>query len=674
MPFKFSYKALAIAGAGAGFAGRETARAGRPGRQGMAVGLGALGLGVGMMFGAPTIGMAIGTGIANLFFQDKRKQITPPKEKNVLLSPQSLVSSNTVIPLGFGTFQSVGNIFDFKTQRTYHYAQAVGDDPISDDDDSQYFIAIGIALNPTSISKASIGDLPFLDNIVVSQELFKDGGRSRYPDSAQSKYRATLINMAVPGNWDTGWVQVFSSTSYIYLQVTYGVKNVDDAINNIDVYISKKISGEVTVTHLEYADWNQGTAQQIRYYEDVVEGEYKISISTEFYYQDNVFNFYIYIIDNGIPTTPNYGLFYTDLGPLNLTNWNFQCNYLAMKFDNDNFAPENSDFEFLCNQGQTNPITILKSYLTNNEWGLGIPDDKIDTATFDALEATCTTEGRTFNGLFTSQTSPSDIITQFLITAKALMVYSEGKFKLIEDKFSEPTKTFEESNTIVDSFQYTQKDVNAMVSRLKVDFEDSENDYKVRSILLDDLSMIDKIGIKDTSQFLMGVNTETQAADIGAYLFRNLRQPNTATWKVSINDADVEPGDMVEVIRPAMQYGSVFRVVDIQEESNDEIQMSGIAYFPDDEIITITTEDDFRVGSFVECAISRMEDGEVLSVAGYPLPEFIMGMIGLPDVVGGDGDELVELSYTGVVGVCAGTGDYHEELTYSGLVGVTVTF
>ena len=151
-----------------------------------------------------------------------------------------------------------------------------------------------------------------------------------------------------------------------------------------------------------------------------------------------------------------------------------------------------------------------------------------------------------------------------------------------------------------------------MISRLKVDFEDSEHDYVVRSVLLDDLTLIDKIGIKETSQFLTGVNTETQAADIGAYLFRNLRQPSTAIWRASINDADIEPGDIVEVIRPAVQYGQVFRAVGISEQENNEIQISGVAFFPEDERLMLTTEDDFRAGILNNVEISRVEDGEVL--------------------------------------------------------------
>jgi hypothetical protein len=624
-----TFGASLITAAGVGYAGYETAQPGAPRRQQMSSALGAVGFGIGLMVGYPGLGSVIGSLLGNLLFQGEVKKIEIPEDKNDLFTPQSKVSSNVVIPLGFGVYHCIGNIVDFTIVRDYSWYNTLGDLPQRDERD--YTIALGISANPAKIVQASIGGFNFHDSNIMFHEEFPNGGRASRPEIAMGFYdmyqKTTETHYRT---WDTDWVVLFDEYNHLRFHCV-GSHNdwatAEEMAEHIDVYIHKKVNGQVSVKKLEASDWTV-TDLWRRYYEvDVPPGEYKFTYSYDNWFEDRVVSLNIWIIDSDW---------------VNLENWIYACNWLILNFSDEELAPETSDFDLILDQGESNPIAGLKSYLTNDEWGLGIPEEKLHTTSFDALQVVCDAASPklTFNGLFTSQSTPQDIINQFLIVSKAMMVYSEGKLKLVEDKFSMPTKSFEESNTLQNTFQYAQRDTNAMISRFKLDFEDSEHNYIVRSILFDDPDLIEKIGIKDTSKFLTGVNTEEQATDIGRYVFRTLRQPNV-------------PGDMVEVIRPVVQYGDVMRVIDLQEQENGDIQVSMVSYFPDDEIIVISTEDEFREGTFVDCEIANVEDGEVSSNGGWVLPEF-------------------EMITTATPLVTAGVADIDEEMITSATVEITV--
>lgn len=644
----------------------------------------AAGAGIGFFLGGPvwakkglSLGFSTGIAIGAYLDREKSAKINIPDKKKTLLSPSTLVSSNVPIPLGFGTFYSAGNILDFLIQRAYFHSTWRDPDPNNIPDDVRtYWIATGISANPAEISSGKIGKKSFIDSIDVTTEFFPNGGKSKIPVSAQSSYSKTFRYPGVanfPNSWDTDWVRVFSDTSLLLLRYEVAANiTLEWVLVHSDVWIYTRIDGVETSRKLTTSDFtedpNDSVDHIVTFYEEVTAGEYRITFTLEDLerndhddlkkYLLNWIGVACFIRDNFIienPTEYTDTFEYTDLGATLLDGWVFQSNWFAMKFCDDYFNPDDSTLELVYDQGDENPIRNLQAYMTNLDWGLKIPESKIDTSSFDTQIARCTTDGLTFNGLFTSQTSPSDIIKQFLITAKALMVYSQGKFKLIEDTFATPSKSFEESNTLTESFQYTRKDIGSMISRLKVDFEDSEHSYIVRSVLLDSPTLFEKIGIKETSQFLTGVNTETQAKDIGAYLFRNVRQPGSVVLKASINDADIEPGQMFEAIRPAVQYGGVFRAVEIQEDQKDDIQIAGVAYFPEDEEIVISTEDDFRRGTLstpgeTEASITRIEDGEVYGSGGAADTEFTMEMGAEADVYTGAGLSS-ELEMYAVVGI-----------------------
>ena len=584
---------------------------------------------IGFAIGYPGLGFTLGSTIDSLAFKERIREEEIPDEKNKLLTPASLVSSNVPIPLGFGTFKTAGNILDFQIDRDYLYDESHSTPERTNE--YEYFFAVGISQNSADFESGRLGNRAFEDGDLVEIEFLPEGGKSTFPESGQSSYIVKSEDGEYPTfrNWNTDWIHFFSSnksTIYFYFRIltyskwtgskikdnleleirfkgdteeTYDINSVDTFVRTLyqvgalsysEVFISKELSGAGDV---------------------VLDLKFTEDFRTDCYY----FNFNC--LDN---TTVTYSKGYpwdkmviteTDEGSFDTAKWAFQCNWFAMKFSTEDLDPDNSNFELFFDQGETNPITNLQNYLTNTEWGLSIPEDKIDTSSFNTMIARCTAESRTFNGLFTSQTDPSEIINSFTRIAQVLPVFSQNEFKLIEDTFTSPAKNFEESNTIADSFQYTRKDVNSMISRLKLDFEDSEHDYAVRSVLLDDVDLFDKIGIKDTSQFQAGVNTEIQAETVGTYLFRNMRQPNTAILKTSINDADIEPGDMYEIIRPVIQHGAVYRAVEVSEESNDEIQVAGVSYFLEEETIEINTEDDFRAGTFNDTKIIHLEDGAV---------------------------------------------------------------
>ena len=544
------------------------------------------GVGVGYFLGSPSVGFMLGGVLDALIWKPLKRRIEIPDQKNSLLSPETLVSSNVPLAMGFGSFFSAGNILDYAIERTYEYS--TGWDPAERTNTRVYNIAIGISVNPAEIVDGTMGELSFIDNTVVTYEPYPEGGHSILPGENSSDYVAHFIQGDDwPGSWDTEWVHCFCQRGYAdyYVSAFGPVVTVEKIMKNLEVFVHIKIDGEETIKKLESSDWIAHGADHFRYYVTITDSQ-DIRITWENETDDHPFNLSVGIFD---------GL----AGGQVDDSWVFQCNWFAIQFNDDYFDPENSDFALVCNTGEDNAITNLQNYMTDINWGLRIPSDKLNTPSFATMVALAESEGYTFNGLFTSQSDPSDVISTFLRTSKALMVYSQNEFKIIADVFTTPTKTFQESNTIADSFQFTRKDTDSVISRLKVDFEDSEHGYAVRSVLLDSPVLFERIGIKDTSQFLTGVNTEAQALDIGDYLFRNLRLPNTVTFATSINDADVEPGDLFVLGRPNIQYGGVFRVAEIQEESNTEIQITGVSHFLEDEIITLSTEDDLEMGRFI---------------------------------------------------------------------------
>ena len=580
-----------------------------------------IGLAVGTYFGKPGLGFTIGATVDQLLWKERTRKRKVPDQKNFELTPETLVTSNAPVPLGFGKFFSTGNILDFVIERNYSYVYTG-----EASETLVYFIAVGVSANSAEVKSAEMGGLSFFKSTNVFTQFLPEGGKAELsfhgsdyfnPNQAQSEYKSEwyVLQADLPASLDTGWTYVFSDTSFLLVRFS-GQSSIDelsDFLDNTEVFLFSKIQGRETSTKLEATDWYWDAANRLAvFYREVTSGWYRFTFSFRPWIRDKYYRFGVFIGDNrkvDDPYSPA-GPIFTDLGKTNL-NWAFQCNWFLLRFSDQDFKPENSNFRLTYDQGETNPVRALRSYLTNSDWGLAIPEEKIDSASWTEAANRCDEQGWTFNGLFTSQSDPSEIILDFVQIAQAFLVYSQNKFKMVPDVFSTPVKTFQNENIIQDSFQLTKKGIDSSISRLKLDFEDSEHSYAVRSILLDDLELIEKIGIKESSQFLTGVNTKTQAETVGRYLFRSLRQPFTVTFKVSINDADIEPGDLIEIIKPELQFGGVFRIVEVSEEPEGEIQVSGVSFFLESEVIEISGEDDFREGTFKGTKIIQIEDGAV---------------------------------------------------------------
>ncbi|MFW5981522.1 MAG: phage tail protein, partial [bacterium] len=238
------------------------------------------------------------------------------------------------------------------------------------------------------------------------------------------------------------------------------------------------------------------------------------------------------------------------------------------------------------NKYSNNPAFCLLDFLTNNRYGLGINDEYIDLESFREMAEYCDEEvdgEKRFelDIVIDQEKSALDWITEILSAFKGFLFYSNGKLKLKIDKPEDPVQEFamndEVDNIISGSFSRKEKSRKDRFSEVTVKYTDPAQNYEQIGARFTDESLTFE---NKTDITILGINRFSQAGREARYFQRKSSLCTTmATWGAGIDSIHCEVGDVVLLSHDNPGWEEKpFRVMEISEQENDEMQITAIEY------------------------------------------------------------------------------------------------
>ncbi len=230
-----------------------------------------------------------------------------------------------------------------------------------------------------------------------------------------------------------------------------------------------------------------------------------------------------------------------------------------------------------------NPVGIIYKLLTDEMFGLGIPSEYLDTDSFDTANTFCVNNGYTYNIALINQKAIGDVIGNILLSTRLMMVYSQGKYKLVADEDSASIKTIDKDHIIRNedgSLQFSHQYISLgeIPDKLIVKWKDPSANYTYSDILFETNA---EIKTKQEVLFLEGVTNENQAREVG-YLYWNRLQEMAwvCKFRVGIQDLNLEPGDILTLDLPDLNITNrKVRIISIEEADNEEYIISAMYHY-----------------------------------------------------------------------------------------------
>lgn len=235
-----------------------------------------------------------------------------------------------------------------------------------------------------------------------------------------------------------------------------------------------------------------------------------------------------------------------------------------------------------------NPAWIIYDIMTRHRRGMGALFDpgKLDAASFKAVADKCdelvtrpdgTTEKRYLCDVaFVSRSTAWQAIQEICAATGIYFQEHDGKIFLAIEKNGAADHTLTEDDFIPGSFSYSVGDPNDISNVLRVSYMDPAEDFKETWVQAESEQDIVSYGMKVSELRLTTVNRRTEAARFAHWqLWRGLLARRTFTGRLSIKHSDMIAGDIVAVTHALPGWsGKLFRVVDVREDSADELEIS----------------------------------------------------------------------------------------------------
>jgi hypothetical protein len=233
-----------------------------------------------------------------------------------------------------------------------------------------------------------------------------------------------------------------------------------------------------------------------------------------------------------------------------------------------------------------NPAWIVYDLLTSTRYGVGLSPDVIDLDSFEDVAVYCDalvdgTPRFTLDYIIDQQRPVIDILQDMLSCFQGYIV-SRDKISLrVDQPVSSPYKALDEDNIVKGSFSWWQKAASETLNRVVVEWIDPENHYERTSTAFENQADIAARGIIEQQYSLLGVTDAAIVSRIGGYLLETAQTiRNYCSFQVSIQDADVEAGDVISITYPSFTGWSEkwFRVLSVSDAPDDNITLSCVEY------------------------------------------------------------------------------------------------
>lgn len=212
------------------------------------------------------------------------------------------------------------------------------------------------------------------------------------------------------------------------------------------------------------------------------------------------------------------------------------------------------------------PPWVFYYLVTNERFGLGerIPAELMDTAALYTIGQYCDglvddgrggTEPRfTFNGTINTREEAYTHLQALAAVFRGMTYWGAGAIVATQDSPAEPVKLITPANVIDGEFLYEGTGLSTRHSVAIVTWADQIDAKRIGVEVVEDPEMIDRIGYEPVDILAPYCTSQAQARRLGKWLLDSERtQRATVTWKASLDQIDLMPGEMVEIADPKRQ-------------------------------------------------------------------------------------------------------------------------
>jgi len=253
-----------------------------------------------------------------------------------------------------------------------------------------------------------------------------------------------------------------------------------------------------------------------------------------------------------------------------------------------------------------NPAWIVYDFLTNGRYGMGISSSLLDADSFKTVADYCDETVTLANGetekryqldiVLDTLGEAIDALEEMLTTFGGFIYYYDGLIHLGVEKNENSSHTFTTANIATGSFSYQQVEKNDIPNIIRLAYTEPAEDYGQVYVQVE--SEIDRAenGDRVAELRMFGITRKSQATRRSNWiLWKGLLAEYTCRFRVSIKHSHVTAGDVCTVTHAVAGWsGKKFRVIEVLEYSNDELQLTCEEYIE----VTSALEEDLPETSY----------------------------------------------------------------------------
>lgn len=233
----------------------------------------------------------------------------------------------------------------------------------------------------------------------------------------------------------------------------------------------------------------------------------------------------------------------------------------------------------------TNPALMVRDYLSNTRYGRGVPADAIDdtllgTAADHCDESVTIPGGTQARYVAAGVVNPDDLmvgtLSGMLTSCRGMLVYSGGKFKLVQDRATTSSFDFDADN-IIGEWSIKPPGKREKMNRIRARFFNPEKDWQADLAIQESAAWrSDDNGLVLEHDVDLPFTADLyRAQQIAQIEMKQSRIGIVCQFTATVAATEVEVGDVVTITHATPGWsGKLFRVTDIELRQDDEVALT----------------------------------------------------------------------------------------------------
>ena len=237
----------------------------------------------------------------------------------------------------------------------------------------------------------------------------------------------------------------------------------------------------------------------------------------------------------------------------------------------------------------SNPAEIILDILGES---LGVPDSRIDIASFYEVKTACNTYGWDCNLALIQQANVQSIIQEILSTFRGQIIHSENNWKLKADaKNQTSVATLTDDDILNNSLNITMRGSKDIFNKVRFKYINPSDEWLASQTLIEDTDLQDLEGqIIEKILDVKAVTNTTQAEELAEITLNASRYtedssgnrvkqtPLICDFATTIKHADLEVGDIITIEHDLLDRNRKFMILSLETDQSGLIQVSAREY------------------------------------------------------------------------------------------------